>query len=118
MSEKNVEAALESLNTIVGVTGSLVAGKEGSIISHKTPEGTDIDLASAMASTLFGTGEKAVKDFKQGNITQAMVEGKKGKTLIIAGDKTVLMVMTDLKVSLGLVRLEMGKSIKTIEKAL
>ena len=118
MAEKDIEDTLESLNSIEGVTGSLVAGKDGSLISQKAPDDIDIDLASAMASTLFGTGEKAVKDFKQGNITQAMVEGKKGKTLIIAGYKTVLMVMTDLKVSLGLVRLEMKKCIMKIEESL
>ena len=113
-----LEKILADLNGVEGVNGSLVAGKDGLIISERAPEGTDTDLASAMASTLFGTGEKAAKELKQGEVVQAMVEGTGGKILLIAGKDAILMAITDPNVNLGLIRIEMKRCIKEIEESL
>ncbi|HDI72689.1 MAG TPA: hypothetical protein ENF58_00980 [Candidatus Altiarchaeales archaeon] len=113
-----VEDILEDLNSVEGVTGSLVTGKDGVLISQKAPPGTDVDLASAMAATVFGTGEKTISELKLGEITQAMIEGNTGKTLIVASKKAILTVMTSPDVSLGLIRLKMMRAIEDIEKSL
>ncbi len=113
-----LEKILADLNSAEGVSGSLVAGKDGLIISERAPEGVDTELASAMASTLFGTGEKTTEQLKQGDVTQCMIEGTAGKTLIIAGKEAILMAMTEPDVNLGLVRIEMKRCIKEIEESL
>jgi len=113
-----LEKILADLNGVEGVDGSLVAGKDGLIIAERAPEGTDVDLACAMASTIFGTGEKAAAELKQGEVEQAMIEGTAGKTLLIAGEEAILMSMTKADVNLGLVRIEMKRCIKEIEESL
>ncbi|OYT54773.1 MAG: hypothetical protein B6U72_01515 [Candidatus Altiarchaeales archaeon ex4484_2] len=113
-----LEKILADLNGLEGVTGSLVSGKDGLVIAERAPEGTDIDLACAMASTLFGTGEKAMKELKQGEVIQSMVEGSAGKTLLIAGKEAILVAMTSTDVNLGLIRIEMRRCIKEIEESL
>ena len=113
-----LEKILTDLNSIEGVTGSLVTGKDGLVIAQRAPAGIDVDLASAMTATIFGTGDKAVKELKQGDIVQGMIEGSAGKILIVAGKNAILMVMTDPKVNLGLVRIEMTRCIKEIEESL
>ncbi|HIE33791.1 MAG TPA: hypothetical protein EYP86_01465 [Candidatus Altiarchaeales archaeon] len=113
-----LEKILADLNSVEGVNGSLVTGKDGLVIAQRAPAGVDIDLASAMAVTVFGTGERAVKELNQGDIIQGMIEGTAGKTLIIAGKDAILMVMTEPNVNLGLIRIEMKRCIKEIEESL
>lgn len=113
-----LERILADLNGVEGVTGSLVSGRDGLIIAERAPEGTDTDLACAMASTLFGTGEKAAEELSQGDVSQAMVEANGGKLLLIAGEQAILMAMTDPEVNLGLIRIEMRRCIKEIEESL
>ncbi|HDI72690.1 MAG TPA: hypothetical protein ENF58_00985 [Candidatus Altiarchaeales archaeon] len=113
-----LEKILVDLNAIDGVNGSIVTGKDGLVIAQRAPPDTDVDLASAMAATVFGTGEKAVAELKQGEIEQAMIEGSAGKTLIIAGKNAILMVITSPDVNLGLIRIEMRRCIKEIEESL
>jgi len=113
-----LEKILSDLNGVEGVTGSLIAGKDGLLISQRAPEGIDVDLACAMASTLIGTGEKATKELKQGDVYQVMIEGSAGKILLISGKDAILLAMTEPNVNLGLVRIEMKRCIKDIEEAL
>jgi len=68
VEEKAIYDVLEKLNSIAEAKWSITTGKDTTLISHKTPEGTDVDLASTMTSTLFGTCEKAAKDFNHGYI--------------------------------------------------
>ncbi|MBN2014940.1 MAG: roadblock/LC7 domain-containing protein [Candidatus Altiarchaeota archaeon] len=113
-----LEKILTDLNSVEGVTGSLVTGKDGLVIAQRAPAGVDVDLASAMTATIFGTGDRAIKELKQGEIVQGMLEGTAGKTLVIAGKDAILMVMTSPRVNLGLVRIEMTRCIKEIEESL
>jgi len=120
MAKENVKVkdVLVNLSSVEGVTGSLVTGKDGSVIAEQAPSGVDVDLASAMAATVFGTGEKAVGELKLGDIAQGMIEGSGGKTLIVAKKNAILTVMTEPDVSLGLIRLKMTEAIEDIEKYL
>jgi len=115
---KMLEKILADLNSVEGVTGSLITGKDGLVIAQRAPAGVDVDLASAMTATIFGTGDKAVKELKQGELVQEMIEGTAGKILVVAGKSVILMVMTDTKVNLGMIRREMMRCIKEIEESL
>ncbi len=113
-----LEKILTDLNSIEGILGSLVTGRDGLIIAQRAPAGLDVNLASALAASIFGTCNKAVTDLKQGKLVEGLLEGSAGKTLFFIGKNTILLVLTTAEVNLGLVRIEMERCIEEIEESL
>jgi len=113
-----LEKLLVELNTLEGVKGSLIAGRDGLVMADKTPDATNSEGAAAMASKLIGSDEAAAGELNLGEITQATVEGTNGKILLIAGKNAILMALTEPKINLGLIRVKMQRYIKEIEASI
>ena len=105
-----IDRVLKDLGRINGVNGSLVVGKDGLIIESNVPGDIDSELVAAMASAVFGTAERSAEEMKHEPLQQVMIEGNKGKTLMIDSGEAILAVITDTTINLGLIRLEMKRS--------
>ncbi len=101
---------LKDLGRIQGVNGSLVVGKDGLIIERDVSSDIDSELVGAMSSAVFGTAERSSEEMKHEKLQQVMIEGNKGKTLMIDSGDAILAVITDTNINLGLIRLEMKRS--------
>jgi uncharacterized protein len=109
-----IERILKDLGRINGVNGSLVVGKDGLIIESEVPSDIDSELVAAMASAVFGTAERSAEEMKHEPLQQVMIEGDKGKTLMIDAGEGILVVIADININLGLIRIEMRRSAERV----
>jgi hypothetical protein len=109
-SDKMLNRVLKDLGRIQGVNGSLIVGKDGLIIERDVSPDIDSELVGAMSSAVFGTAERSSEEMKHEKLQQVMIEGDKGKTLMIDSGEAILAVITDTDINLGLIRLEMKRS--------
>jgi len=105
---------LKDLGRINGVNGSLVVGKDGLIIESEVPGDIDSELVAAMSSAVFGTAERSAEEMKHEPLQQVMIEGQLGKTLMIDAGEGILVVITDIDINLGLIRIEMRRSAERV----
>lgn len=113
-----MDRILKDLGRIEGVTGSLLVGKDGLIIEREVPNDIDSELVGAMSSAVFGTAERSSEEMKHEKLQQVMIEGTRGKTLMIDSGEAILAVITDTNINLGLIRLEMKRSAERIRDML
>ncbi|MGF7117468.1 roadblock/LC7 domain-containing protein [Methanobacterium oryzae] len=113
-----MDRVLKDLGRIEGVTGSLLVGKDGLIIEREVPNDIDSELVGAMSSAVFGTAERSSEEMKHEKLQQVMIEGTRGKTLMIDSGEAILAVITDTNINLGLIRLEMKRSAERIRDML
>ena len=109
-----IERIIKDLGRINGVSGSLVVGKDGLIIESEVPTDIDSELVAAMASAVFGTAERLAEEMKHPPLQQVMIEGSKGKTLMIDAGEGILVVIADVDINLGLIRIEMRRSAERV----
>jgi predicted regulator of Ras-like GTPase activity (Roadblock/LC7/MglB family) len=111
-----LEKVLGNINNIGGVEASSVASRDGlvicSTISNKQPAETFV----AMSATMMGAAETAMTELGKGSPERIIVESKTGRIIGTgAGSKALLIVMTRLDASLGLVLIEMTKASEQIK---
>ncbi|MDZ4171088.1 MAG: roadblock/LC7 domain-containing protein [Methanobacteriaceae archaeon] len=109
---------LKDLGRINGVNGSLVVGKDGLIIETEVPSDIDSELVAAMSSAVFGTAERSAEEMKHEPLEQVMIEGNRGKTLMIDAEEGILVLITDVDINLGLIRIEMRRSAERLRDLL
>jgi uncharacterized protein len=109
-----IDRILKDLGRINGVNGSLVVGKDGLVIEREVASDIDSELVAAMSSAVFGTAERSAEEMKHNPLQQVMIEGERGKTLMIDAGEGILVVITDIKVNLGLIRIEMRRSAERV----
>ncbi len=114
------ENILAELLRLDGVKGAAVVGKDGLVIDFETTDKTiDPDIAAAMVAAVYGSGTTVMDRIMDGKTDIVMVEGDKGKVLLIdAGENAVLTVFTEPKVNLGLIRIEMKRVAERIAASL
>ncbi|XRO74803.1 roadblock/LC7 domain-containing protein [Methanocaldococcus sp. 28A] len=110
-----IDRVLIELNKTEGIKGSMVVGKDGLVIATQLPGNIDAELVGAMASAAFGAAERTAAEIGMGSLVQTMVEGEHGKTLMVDAGEGILVVLTDAKVNLGLIRITMKRAAEKIK---
>jgi len=113
-----IDRILSDLNKTEGIKGSMVVGKDGLVIAAQMPSGIDTELIGAMASAAYGSAERTASEINQGILEQMMIEGEYGKTLMTDAGEGILVVLTDSKVNLGLIRINIKRSTEKVKSAL
>ena len=113
-----IDRILSDLNKTDGIKGSMVVGKDGLVIASQLPSGIDSELIGAMASAAYGSAERTATEINQGALEQMMIEGAYGKTIMVDAGDGILVVLTDSKVNLGLIRIHIKRSAEKIRSAL
>ena len=113
-----IDRILADLNKTEGIKGSMVVGKDGLVIAAQMPSGIDTELIGAMASAAYGSAERTATEINQGTLEQMMIEGEYGKTLMTDAGEGILVVLTDSKVNLGLIRINIKRSTEKVRSAL
>ncbi|MHA1871731.1 MAG: roadblock/LC7 domain-containing protein, partial [Promethearchaeota archaeon] len=78
---------LESLETSTDLEGTAIITKEGLRIASSTNAEVQSDAHSASPSVLISLGEKFIRDLQYGNLTEILISGEEGYTIIIVGDE-------------------------------
>jgi predicted regulator of Ras-like GTPase activity (Roadblock/LC7/MglB family) len=105
ISEGNVENALQRLMAISGVTGALLAGKDGVVRASTLPH-EEAELLGAMAAAAFDAANRYISQLNAGGARHALFETPSGAVQVAdAGD--ALIVVRSSQAALGRVRLEL-----------
>ncbi|WP_423793260.1 roadblock/LC7 domain-containing protein [Methanocaldococcus indicus] len=113
-----IEKILIEVNKTEGINGSLVVGKDGLVIASQLPGNIDAELVGAMTSAAYGAAERTVSEVGMGNLYQAMIEGEHGKILMVDAGEAILVVLTEEKVNLGLIRIIIRRAAEKIKAML
>ncbi|WP_456481877.1 roadblock/LC7 domain-containing protein [Methanopyrus sp.] len=114
-----IEKVLADLNRVEGVHGSLVVSSDGLIIAEAVPPDIDSEIVGAIATTVYGSGERVVDEMDLGNLEQMLIEATHGKVMIVdVGEDATLVLVVEPDANLGLIRLRAQEAAEEIAKQL
>ena len=114
--EGDLATAMESLRRLVDVLAVAVARRDGLIIAHLLPIGSDPKKVAAMCAALVGTSEVVARELQQGRFLQSIVEAEQGKVISTgAGERALLVTIVRPDANMGLVLLSIERAAKEVE---
>ncbi|HEX4353689.1 MAG TPA: roadblock/LC7 domain-containing protein [Polyangiales bacterium] len=101
------------------VIGAAVVSSEGFIVASVLPSEVDEDLIGGMAASLLGVGERISTDLMRSQMEQTYVRSPKGYIVVNqAGPDAVLVLLVSREAKLGLIFLELKRTIVELMKYL
>ena len=111
---KRLLTNLKSLGTI---EASAIVSRDGILICSDMPEGVVAETFAAMSATMLGAAETATIELKKGLPGKVIVESKNSKLICMgAGPKALLIVMAEPEAGLGLILIELEKTVARIKE--
>jgi len=112
----DLATAMEGLRRLADVLAVAVARRDGFIIAHVLPKGSDPKKVAAMCAALVGTSELAARELNQGKFLQSIVESEEGKVISTgAGDRALLVTIVRPDANMGLVLLSIERAARVVE---
>lgn len=124
MAEKDLQKKLSELlsnfrSAAPGVVGAAIVNVDGFAIASELPESVQERRVAAMAAAMLALGEQTTNEFAHGTLDRVFVEGKEGTTVIMsAGTDAVLSAVVRKDAKLGLVFLQMERTVQSIVHAM
>jgi uncharacterized protein len=104
-----VDTILQRLTDLDEVTGALIIGKDGLIVSGALP-GDDEDMLGAMSAAAFGSIANFTMQALHGEAQHAIIETETGTVQFAGVGDLILVITTGPTSNSGRVRLEMKKA--------
>jgi predicted regulator of Ras-like GTPase activity (Roadblock/LC7/MglB family) len=101
-----VENVLQRLAAIPGVTGALLAGKDGVVRASTMPH-EEAELLGAMAAASFDAATRYIPQLGSGAIRHALFETPSGSVQVADAGDALIVVRSLQQAALGRVRLEL-----------
>jgi predicted regulator of Ras-like GTPase activity (Roadblock/LC7/MglB family) len=99
------------------IEASALISEDGLIIASALPQHVEEMRVAGMSSTLLSLGSRAAAELERGTVEQVLIRGSKGYAIMVAAASgTLLLVMTTKEAKLGLVFLDMSRSVEQIKK--
>ncbi|MHC1592232.1 MAG: roadblock/LC7 domain-containing protein [Candidatus Helarchaeales archaeon] len=114
--QKLTEILKELESNIPEIEAAAIVSAEGLPIASALPRDVDEARVAAMTAAILSLGERAAAELSKGELEQVMIRGSEGYLISMAvGENAVLTVSATKKVRLGLIFLDMKR---TVEKLL
>ena len=98
---------------------SALIAEDGLIIASALPQHIEEVRVAGMSSTLLSLGMRAATELGRGGIEQVMIRGETGYALMVtAAPGTLLLVLATKAARLGLIFLDVGRTVELIKKIL
>jgi uncharacterized protein len=118
-SEKISEILRSVRQSSPEVIGACVVNSDGFIVASVVPNEIDEDLIGGMAASLLGVGERISTDLMRAEMEQTYVRSLKGYIIINAvGEDSSLVLLVTREAKLGLIFLELKRTINELTKQL
>lgn len=104
-----MERILHLLTELDEVTGAILVGKDGLIVSG-TLHSDDEEVLGAMAAAAFGSVTNFTEQIKSGDMNHTIIETQTGTIQLAEVGDLILVVVTQRPSNLGRVRIEMKKA--------
>ena len=108
---------LLDLKQMGGITASSIASRDGILIVSDMESESHAETFAAMSATMLGAAESATTELGKGIPDRVIVESNHGKLIAMgAGPKALLVILTEPDAGLGLLLVELEKSVGKIKK--
>jgi len=108
-----VETILQRLTDLDEISGALLIGKDGLIVSGAL-QNEDEEMLGAMSAAVFGSIANFTTQVNNGDILHVILETQNGIIQLAEAGELILIVTTQAGGNLGRVRLEMKKASRQI----
>lgn len=101
------------------VEASALISEDGLMIASALPQHVDETRVAGMSATLSSLGQRAATELERGDVQEVLVRGHDGYAVMLsAGSGTLLLALANRTAKLGLLFLDMRRSIDDIRKVL
>ncbi len=108
------------LNDLVkdsGAEGAVLVSPDGLAIASVLPEGIEEDRVAAMGAAILSLGERVASELNKGQLEQLYVKGTEGYVIFTGvKDFAVLGVLAPSSIKLGLLLMEIRKTMRKLEE--
>lgn len=115
-TEQLVERLQELQRSSGDVEAAAVVSVDGLSMASLMPPGIEEDRVSAMSAAMISLGERISSELGRGELEQVYVKGENGYVILTAvGEEAVLTVMARKEAKLGLIFLDIGRTVDDLE---
>lgn len=120
-TKSRTEQLVERLRDLQASSGDVEAAAivsvDGLSIASSMPVGIEEDRVSAMSAAMLSLGERISTELGRGSLEQVYVKGEKGYVILTSvGEEAVLTVMARKEAKLGLIFLDIGRTVQDLEQ--
>ena len=121
MAKTRTEQLVERLRDLQASSGDVEAAAivsvDGLSIASSMPVGIEEDRVSSMSAAMLSLGERISGELRRGSLQQVYVKGENGYVILTAvGEEAVLTVMARREAKLGLIFLDIGRTVQDLEQ--
>ena len=99
------------------IEASAVVSLDGLMMASSLPSGMEEDRVSAMSAAMLSLGERIAGELGRGYLDQVYIKGENGYVVLMyVGQEAVLTVMARKQAKLGLIFLDMRRTVEQLEK--
>jgi predicted regulator of Ras-like GTPase activity (Roadblock/LC7/MglB family) len=116
-TEQLVDRLSELQRSSGDVEAAAVVSVDGLSMASIMPPGIEEDRVSAMSAAMISLGERIASELGRGELEQVYVKGENGYVILTSvGEEAVLTVMARQEAKLGLIFLDIGRTVEDLEK--
>jgi len=120
LAKSRTEQLVERLRDLQASSGDVEAAAivsvDGLSIASSMPGGIEEDRVSAMSAAMLSLGERISNELGRGVLQQVYVKGENGYVILTSvGEEAVLTVMARREAKLGLIFLDIGRTVQDLE---
>ena len=98
------------------IEATAVVGSDGLVMASRLPAEVEEDRVGAMSAAMLAIGERSAMELNRGNVQQVIIKGESGYIILIGtGSEGVLVTMTNEKIKLGLLLLELKRTAEELQ---
>jgi uncharacterized protein len=118
-AERLVGRLRELQSTTPEIEASAVVSVDGLIMASSLPAGIEEDRVSAMSAAMLSLGDRISTELGRGVLDQVYIKGQTGYVILMAvGDEAVLTTLVREGAKLGLILLDMRRTVDDLVKLL
>lgn len=97
------------------IEASAVVSVDGLTIAAALPQGVEEDRVAAMSAAMLSLGERIASELGRGSLEQVYIKGSSGYVMLMAiGSEAVLTALARENAKLGLILLDMHRSVDAL----
>jgi uncharacterized protein len=121
LSKSRTEQLVERLRDLQASSGDVEAAAivsvDGLSMASSLPADIEEDRVSAMSAAMLSLGERISSELGRGELEQVMVKGENGYVILTSvGEEAVLTVLARKDAKLGLIFLDINRSVDALSK--
>lgn len=119
MSKSRTEQLVERLRDLQAssgdIEGAVIVSVDGLSMASSLASGIEEDRVSAMSAAMLSLGERISSELGRGELEQVQVKGESGYVILTAvGEEAVLTVLARKEARLGLILLDVSRTVTAL----